>query len=68
MNSSVWKSQEESRMENKSYFFGLIISRFLLFHFFRGCIGESISGWMTIACSIFSFFLTSNKNLNRISS
>jgi len=34
MNSSVWKSQEESRMENKSYFFGLIISRFLLFHFF----------------------------------
>jgi len=56
MNSSVWKSQEESRMENKSYFFGLIISRFFAIPFFRGCIGESISGWMTIACSIFSFF------------
>jgi len=57
MNSSVWKSQEESRMENKSYFFWVDYFAFFAIPFFRGCIGESISGWMTIACSIFSFFL-----------
>ena len=46
LNSSVWKSQEESRMENKLYFFGGNITFFAIP--FRG-IGESISGWMTIA-------------------
>ena len=39
--------QEESRMENKSYFFGGNITFFFAIPF-RG-IGESISGWMFIA-------------------
>jgi len=52
LNSSVWNSQEESRMENKSYFFGGNITFFAIP--FCG-IGESISGWMTIACMINNF-------------
>jgi len=38
-------------------FFWVDYFAFFAIPFFRGCIGESISGWMTIACSIFSFFL-----------
>lgn len=60
LNSSVWKSQEESRMENKSYFFGGNITFFAIP--FCG-IGESISGWMTIACIINNFCEVEDANM-----
>lgn len=61
LNSSVWKSQEESRMENKSYFFGGNITFFFAIPF-RG-IDESISGWMTIACIINNFCEVEDANV-----